>query len=79
MGTTDGSDILEKRKILCLKIFIFWGIYIYNSTAVPEEQVEFCLLPAFKLVSYLPYSLSLKKEATYSSETLVDFQQTARR
>jgi hypothetical protein len=31
------------------------------------------------LVSYLPYSSTLKMEATYSSETLGDFQQTRRR
>jgi hypothetical protein len=34
---------------------------------------------AFTLVSYLAYSSALKMEATYSSETLVEFQRTTRR
>jgi hypothetical protein len=37
------------------------------------------IVEKLKLVLYLAYSSTLKMEATYSSETLVGFQQTTRR
>jgi hypothetical protein len=39
----------------------------------------FCLPHAFTLVSFLPYSSTLKMEETCSSETLVDFQRATHR
>jgi hypothetical protein len=60
------------------------------STIVSKEHVAFSfrveeyakqetsagLPPAFMLVSCLAYSLTLKMEVTYTSETSADFQQT---
>jgi hypothetical protein len=45
------------------------------------KQVASSVLLAlsFILVSYVAYASTLKMEATYSSETLVDFQWTTRR
>jgi hypothetical protein len=39
-----------------------------------ERTIPLFLLPAFTLVSCSAYSLTLEMEATYSSETSVDFQ-----
>jgi hypothetical protein len=46
-----------------------------------RNQLETCKKQnSFKLVSYcLAYSLTLKVEAIFSSESSLDFQQTARR
>jgi hypothetical protein len=41
-----------------------------------RNQRETCLPPEFTLVSCLAYSSTLKMEATYSSETSVDFRRT---
>jgi hypothetical protein len=44
-----------------------------------KKPAELCLPPAFTLVSCSAYFLTLKMEATCSSETSVDFQRTTRR
>jgi hypothetical protein len=44
-----------------------------------DNHGRLCLSPAFTLVSCSAYSSTLKTEAIYSSETLVDFQRTTRR
>jgi hypothetical protein len=43
-----------------------------------EQDIRICLPPAFMLVSCSAYSLTLKMEATHSSETSVEFQRTTR-
>jgi hypothetical protein len=44
-----------------------------------RESKQLSLSPAFTVVSRLAYSLTLKMDATCSSETSVDFQRTTRR
>jgi hypothetical protein len=77
-----------------MKSSVFWDITLCSSLKVNRpfgatccldlkdrraSQAEFCLSPAFTLVSCLAYSSTLKMEASFSSETSVDFQRIARR
>jgi hypothetical protein len=48
-------------------------------SAIKHKRNGIMLANCFVLVSCLPYSLTLKMEATCSSETSVDFQRTTRR
>jgi hypothetical protein len=54
-----------------MKSTIIWDIK-------PCSPLKVCLPPAFMLVSCSAYSSILKMEATYSSETSVEFQMTTR-
>jgi hypothetical protein len=58
-----GVEHYEKKMSIC--VFIFWGM---TKLAL--------LATCFMLVSCLAYSLTLKMEATCSSETSVDFKWT---
>jgi hypothetical protein len=65
--THTGSEVLTAS---VMKSFILWDITPCNSLKVNRR------LPS---ASYWAYSSGLKMEATYSSETSVDFQRTMRR
>jgi hypothetical protein len=49
-----------------------------NACSTLFWDIMLCLPPAIKQVSCLVYSSTLKMEATFSSETSVDFQRTTR-
>jgi hypothetical protein len=63
------------------KSTVFWDITPCSSSKVNRRfgGNQRSLLPFFTLVSCSAYSLTLKMEETYSSETSVDFQLTTRR
>jgi hypothetical protein len=62
-----------------LKVNIRFGrscrlhLQIRRISQVRNQKTEFCLLPAFTLVSCSAFSSTLKMEMIYSSETSVDF------
>jgi hypothetical protein len=65
-----GCEVLTT---VVVKSCIFWDIMLcipLNETSPKAGS------PAFRLVSCVAYSSTLKMEATCSSETSVDFQQT---
>jgi hypothetical protein len=67
-----------------LKSSAFWEITPRNPLEANRcvwwtRRLHLCLLPASCVVSCLAHSSTLKMEATCSSETLIDFQRTARR
>jgi hypothetical protein len=64
-----------------MKSSVFWDITQSNVTDAVEENVAPCRVTfatCFTLVSYLAYSSTLTKEATFSSEISVNFQLNTR-
>jgi hypothetical protein len=69
MANLAGFEVLTT---VIMKSSIFWGITPCSSSKV--NDMKLCLPPAFALVSCSACSSTLKMEAKYSSEKLVDFQ-----
>jgi hypothetical protein len=78
---------VEVLTAVVMKISVFWDItpcsplkpnWHFGGTCRHQPQGRrISQATCFTLVSYLAYSLTLKMEATCSSETLVDFQRTS--
>jgi hypothetical protein len=80
---------LEVLIAVFMKISVFWDItaciFVENQPAFrrknspPSSAEQAEILTCFTLVFCVAFSSILKKEATHSSETSVDFQRTTRR
>jgi hypothetical protein len=71
----------EVLTAVVMKNPIFWNVTPCSPLKAIRRFGGICssIATCFMLVSGLPYSSTLKMEATYSSETTVDFEQTTRR